>query len=48
MIVYLNGTLIERSKAHLSLDDRGFLFGEGLEFRAIGGVERAVIETPCE
>lgn len=29
MIVYLNGTLIEKSKAHLSLDDRGFLFGEG-------------------
>jgi tripeptide aminopeptidase len=29
MIVYLNGTLVERSKAHLSLDDRGFLFGEG-------------------
>jgi tripeptide aminopeptidase len=29
MIVYLNGTLVEKSKAHLSLDDRGFLFGEG-------------------
>ena len=29
MIVYLNGTLIDKSKAHLSLDDRGFLFGEG-------------------
>src|SRR5688572_12832794 len=29
MIVYLNGTLVDKSKAHLSLDDRGFLFGEG-------------------
>jgi tripeptide aminopeptidase len=29
MIIYLNGTLVEKSKAHLSLDDRGFLFGEG-------------------
>jgi tripeptide aminopeptidase len=29
MIVYLNGTLVEKAKAHLSLDDRGFVFGEG-------------------
>lgn len=29
MIVYLNGSLIEKDDAHLSLDDRAFFFGEG-------------------
>jgi branched-chain amino acid aminotransferase len=29
-IVYLNGSLIPRSKAHLSINDHGFLYGFGL------------------
>ena len=29
-IVYLNGTLVPRSKAHISISDHGFLYGFGL------------------
>lgn len=38
-IVYLNGSLIPRSKAHLSISDHGFLYGFGLfeSMRAYNG-----------
>jgi branched-chain amino acid aminotransferase len=38
-IVYLNGSLIPRSKAHLSINDHGFLYGFGLfeSMRAYNG-----------
>ena len=44
MIVYLNGRLVEKSKAHLSLDDRGFLFGEGA-YEVTRAVHGALFET---
>ena len=44
MIIYLNGTLVERSKAHLSLDDRGFLFGEGA-YEVTRAVHGSLFET---
>lgn len=39
MIVYLNGTYLERDRAAVSVDDRGFLFGDGVYevTRATGG-----------
>ena len=39
-IVYLNGEWIPRAEARVSVDDRGFLFGDGVYevTRAIGGV----------
>jgi D-alanine transaminase len=39
MLVYLNGELLEKSKATISLDDRGFLFADGIYevLRAIDG-----------
>ena len=30
MKVYLNGEYVERSQAKVSIDDRGFLFGDGV------------------
>ena len=44
MIVYLNGNLIERSKAHLSLDERGFLFGEGA-YEVTRAIHGSLFET---
>lgn len=29
MLVYLNGSILERECAHIAVDDRGFLFGDG-------------------
>src|SRR5262245_36665184 len=38
-IVYLNGEFLPRSEAKLSVDERGFLFGDGVYevTRAVGG-----------
>jgi D-alanine transaminase len=30
MLVYLNGQFLDRSEAHLSVEDRGFVFGDGV------------------
>ena len=30
MIVYLNGQYIPREQAHIDVDDRGFLFADGI------------------
>src|SRR2546422_10331796 len=39
MIVYLNGAYLERARAVVSVDDRGFLFGDGVYevTRAVNG-----------
>jgi D-alanine transaminase len=39
MLVYLNGEFLPRSEAKVSVDDRGFVFGDGVYevIRAIGG-----------
>lgn len=39
VLVYLNGAFVERSTATISIDDRGFLFGDGIYevFRATDG-----------
>ena len=38
-VVYLNGEYLPRTEAKLSVDERGFLFGDGIYevTRAIGG-----------
>src|SRR5262245_56880451 len=30
MVVYLNGQFVDKSKANLSVEDRGFVFGDGV------------------
>lgn len=44
--VYLNGKFIPESEAHISINDRGFLFGDGIfdTMRAYGGVPFKVEE----
>src|ERR1700733_361906 len=45
-IVYLNGELLPKERAAISVDDRGFIFGDGIYegVRAIGG---ALFEWPA-
>jgi D-alanine transaminase len=39
MLVYLNGQFLDKGQAHLSVDDRGFVFGDGVYevWRAVQG-----------
>lgn len=39
MLVYLNGRFLDRDSAHLSVDDRGFVFGDGVYevWRSVAG-----------
>lgn len=43
MLVYLNGAILDRSAATISLDDRGFLFGDGV-YEVLRAVDGAFIE----